>query len=136
MKRLAALTLLAACGAEEPRGTADEVPITMGGEIAPAPGVYPFQGTWAQSVADCAAAPGEEGGRVVITTQSFLHGTQACDIASVQEDAGAVPAYRLTADCDDGGATDIALRVDGDRLSFLDGEGTVLQRCEPSAVDE
>lgn len=136
MRRLAALALLAACGADEPRGTADEVPITMGGEIAPAPGVYPFQGTWAEAVADCAAAPGDEDGPTVITTQSFLRGTQACDVASVQEDAGPVPTYRLTADCEDGGMTDIALRVNGDRLSFLDGEGTVLRRCEPSANDE
>ena len=136
------MLLLAACGADEPRGTADEVPVTMGGAIAPAPGVYPFQGTWAADLAACGSDPmAGQGAPTVITTQSVLHQGQRCAIESVTQ-ADAEPGmtaalYAIALDCRDADDPPFAVTVDGDALTVLDGAArTVLQRCEPSARGE
>ena len=137
MRQLAALlllALLAACGAGEPRGTADEVPIG----IAPAPGVYPFQGSWAGPGGDCDAEP------TVITTKSLASGAMRCDIASVKAAPEADGTdYAVTADCEMSevageigqvaGPTVLYLDLEGDTLSI---NGTAHRRCEPGLLDE
>ena len=138
MRSLTALLFLAACGADGPRGTADEVPIA----IAPAPGVYPFQGTWAADPSACDV--GFADGRTdltVITTQTVLHEGRSCDVVSVseayREPGMAGRFYGITLDCPDGNDDPFAVSTSGDTLTVFDGAArTELRRCEPMEAGE
>ena len=129
--------LLAACGGGEVAdGTANEVPIG----IAPAPGVYPFQGAWAGSEADCVRDTMRRGdGLTVITTRTIIRSGRACDILGVTAAEGTA-SYAVSTDCDADGPRyrDTAnLTVDGDALTIADDAGTAtLRRCAPSARGE
>lgn len=126
-----ALLAVAACGADEPRGTADEVPVTMDGAIAPAPGVYPFQGAWAANAAACEA----DDERTIITTRTMIGDGRSCDIGGVGDGPGGT--YLIATDCEEAGEGEVAATVEGDTLTLSrSGEAERLRRCEPSASGE
>ena len=133
---LLAAPVLAGCGGPEADGTANEVPIG----IAPAPGVYPFQGVWAGEGASCKDAGLDlEDGPLVITTESVRYYDNPCAVEVVEELEPA-SRYALTMSCAGEGAPyDLTQRfaVSGDTLTVTDENGErAYSRCEASGANE
>ena len=140
-RALAALLVLAACGGPEADGTADEIPLRADG-LAPAPGVYPFQGVWAGEGAACEdRGLGLEGGPLTVTTQSVGYG-DPCSILAVEAVGAARPsaAYDVTLSCAGGGVPSGRTQrfaVDGDMLTITDADGERrFARCAPAGAEE
>lgn len=145
-RALAATCLLAACGGADDGGTANEVPILAPGGsaettgIAPAPGVYPFQGVWAGEGAACEdAGLGLEGGPLVITTRSVDYVDAACAIDAV-EVVEPSSDYDVFLDCENGGESASGLQrfvLSGDTLTITnEGQDRRYERCEADAANE